>query len=186
MLTVRAKPISATLALAAVYLVAAAPAVLMPPTLRGLDLAAGLVLACSLVVLTVIDVRSFRLPDRLTLPLCGLGILVADVLQWDTALARLIAAGVGFLSLVLVREAYIRWRGRHGLGLGDAKLFAVAGAWTGVAGLPSVLLCGSLLALIAVGVAAAAGRRVDGQTAIPFGPFLAAGTWLVWLYGSPL
>jgi prepilin signal peptidase PulO-like enzyme (type II secretory pathway) len=186
MLTVRAKPISATLALALAYAVAAAPAVFMPPTLRGLDLAAGRVLACGLVALSVIDVRSFRLPDTLTLPLCGLGILVAHVLQWDAALARLIAAGVGLLSLVLVREAYIRWRGRHGLGLGDAKLFAVAGAWTGLAGLPAVLLCGSLLALTAVGAAAAAGRRVDGKTAIPFGPFLAAGTWLVWLYGSPL
>ncbi|HRK95681.1 MAG TPA: hypothetical protein PK694_05105, partial [Rhodospirillales bacterium] len=50
-------------------------------------------------------------------------------------------------------------------------------------GLASVILIGSLAALAAVGVAAALRRSVTASTAIPFGPFLAFGLWLTWLYG---
>ncbi|MEQ1697432.1 MAG: A24 family peptidase, partial [Hyphomicrobiaceae bacterium] len=67
--------------------------------------------------------------------------------------------------------------------LGDAKLFAAAGAWTGLEGLSTVLLYGSLAALIWTGVCAIRGREVLRTTPLAFGPFLAFGFWWVWLYG---
>ena len=63
--------------------------------------------------------------------------------------------------------------------LGDVKLFAAAGAWVGWQGLPSVLLIGA-----ATGLAAALilGRARPDQP-VAFGPYLALGLWITWLYG---
>jgi leader peptidase (prepilin peptidase) / N-methyltransferase len=74
-------------------------------------------------------------------------------------------------------------RGQAGLGLGDAKLFAAAGAWAGLEGLASVLLYGSLAALVWAGFWAIRGHEVSRTTRLAFGPFLAIGLWWVWLYG---
>jgi leader peptidase (prepilin peptidase)/N-methyltransferase len=75
-------------------------------------------------------------------------------------------------------------RGREGLGLGDAKFLAAAGAWVSWQGLPSVILIGAASAF-----AFAVARIIAGATSaeaqkVPFGTFLCLGTWLlVWLYG---
>jgi leader peptidase (prepilin peptidase)/N-methyltransferase len=172
--------------LSAVYAAVAVPAVVWGTPVPATDILAGAVLAAALIAASVIDLRTLRLPDVITLPLTAAGVAIAHILTWDDGLQRLLAAAAGFLMLALVREIYFRWRARQGLGLGDAKLMAAAGAWTGLAALPSVLLWACALALAAIAALAASGQRVTSATAIPFGPFLAAGMWLVWLYGPPL
>ena len=72
-------------------------------------------------------------------------------------------------------------RGREGLGRGDAKLLAAAGAWVGVRALPQVVLAAALAGLVAAACLRLAGVRLGAQSALPFGPFLALATWLVWL-----
>ena len=78
---------------------------------------------------------------------------------------------------------YERLRSRPGLGLGDAKLLAAAGAWLGLEALPSVLLVATGTALFCVGMAVLLGKRITATSRIPFGPFLATAFWIVWLYG---
>lgn len=141
------------------------------------------VLGIFLVALSVIDARSYRLPDVLTLPLIALGLLFTAFLHWDDLWLRVAAAALGYTSLYLVASVYIQARGRAGLGLGDAKLFAASGAWLGLDGLPSVLLIASLTALLFAGGAHLSGHKVEAGTRVAFGPFLAFGTWIVWLYG---
>lgn len=125
----------------------------------------GLLLGLSIIV--VEDIRAFRIPDIATLPLIVGGILCA-ALQGAAGPA---AAGalVGYVFMLAVEILYHRLRGRDGLGRGDAKLFAAAGAWVGWTGLPLVLLVAAASGLLA---AVATGRR---NSRIPFGPFLAAG-----------
>jgi leader peptidase (prepilin peptidase)/N-methyltransferase len=82
--------------------------------------------------------------------------------------------------------SYRALRGREGLGFGDAKLMAAAGAWTGLEGVGTVLLYGAVLGLVLVGALRFWGRSIDGETPIPFGAGLAAGLWLTWLYGPLL
>jgi leader peptidase (prepilin peptidase)/N-methyltransferase len=185
-LTVAPPASYAVLGFAAAYAVASLPAVVWGPPLPAGDLAAGSILASALVLASAIDVRTFRLPDVLTLPLTAAGLLAAHGLGWEAWPERLIAAAAAFLSLALVRQLYYLWRKQHGLGLGDAKLFAAAGAWTGLHALPAILLIACLLALLGVAGFAMSGRPLTARTAIPFGPFIAAGTWLGWLYGAPL
>jgi leader peptidase (prepilin peptidase) / N-methyltransferase len=140
-------------------------------------------LAAALIALSVIDLCTMRLPDAITLPLIVAGPLLAIALGWDGVMWRIGSAAAGFLFLFAVAQGYQAWRGRAGLGLGDAKLFAAAGAWLGLEGLPSVLVWASCTALLAVLLAIMIGRRVEASSRVPFGPFLAFGFWAIWLYG---
>ena len=136
-----------------------------------------------LLALAWIDWRHLILPDVLTLPLIVAGLAVAGALTPEDLPDPLLGAVCGYLGLWLVAWVYRRVRGRDGLGLGDAKLLAASGAWVGASGLPSVLAGAALGALAAAGIMMLAGRRLDRDSALPFGPFLAAATWLVWLLG---
>lgn len=145
----------------------------------GLSIGLALVLA----TLVVIDLDQFRLPDVLTLPLIAAGVLLVPLLDLTDGFAHGTGALVAFGLFYGVAEAYRYLRGHAGLGLGDAKLFAAAGAWCTGAGLLLVLAIASGVALLALGVLALRGTAVSGTTRIAFGPFLALGFWLVWTFG---
>jgi leader peptidase (prepilin peptidase)/N-methyltransferase len=141
------------------------------------------ILGWLLLVLAVIDWRAFLLPDVLTAPLAILGLVATYLLNPDAILDHVIGAAAGFAVLAIIAAAYKRWRGRDGLGLGDAKLLGALGAWVSWQGLPSVVLYAAVIGLIAVLVQSRLGRGLTAATRIPFGTFLALGGWLVWLYG---
>lgn len=135
-------------------------------------------LALILGAIALIDLRSLRIPDRLSLPLVAGGLAVALWLPLQPFHHHLIGAAAGFASLAAIGGWYHRRTGTEGLGLGDAKLFAAAGAWLGWQALPSVLL---IAALGGLAHAATSGAR-DRKAAIAFGPWLALGFWIVWLW----
>lgn len=144
---------------------------------------ASLLLGGFLAILSAIDVEFQRLPNLLTLPLALAGLLLCAYFHWDNVWFRLLAALISYLFLFGVSMLYERIRGRQGLGLGDAKLLAASGAWIGFDGIPAVLFIASMAALCCVLLAHGLGKRLTFATRIPFGPFLAFGTWVVWLYG---
>lgn len=150
---------------------------------RGLDAWVDAMLGWWLLVLGWIDWRRLVLPDALTLPLAALGLAAAWWLATVELADRAAGAAAGFLGLWAVAWLYRRLRGRDGLGLGDAKLLAASGAWVGASGLPSVVAGAAIGGLVAAGAMLLAGRRLDRYSQLPFGPFLAAATWLVWLFG---
>ena len=141
------------------------------------------VLGWILLLLAVIDWRTQLLPDLVTLPLLALGLIWAVVMAPETIVGRLIGVASGFGGLALLAFAYTCLRGREGLGLGDAKLLGAIGAWVSWQGLPTVVLWGSMLGLLFALARSVAGHRVQLSDRLPFGVFLAAGGWLVWLYG---
>ena len=133
-----------------------------------------------LLALALIDLRSWRLPDPLTLPLLATGLAAAALgLLPGTDLVRSLAgAATGYLVLAGIGWAYRRLRGREGLGLGDAKLLAAAGAWLGVEPLPELVLAAALLGL---GLAVVRAWPLRAETAVPFGPPLALAFWGLFL-----
>ncbi len=143
-------------------------------------------LGWALLALAVMDVRDFILADLLTLPLIPIGLAVAWLLNAETIHWHILGAAFGFGLMVGAGRAYQSLRGREGLGFGDAKLMAAAGAWTGLEGVGTVLLYGALLSLAAVLVARQTGREIGPTTPVPFGAGIAAGFWLTWLYGPLL
>lgn len=144
----------------------------------------GALLGWQLLLLALLDLRHFWLPNRLVaiLALTGLG---AGWLRWGISpdLATFTVAGglLGFGLLWTVARLYQGVRGREGLGAGDPKLLGAIGLWVGPLGVVEVLLGASIVGLIGVAGMMLAGRDVDARTAVPLGSCLALAGWLVWI-----
>jgi leader peptidase (prepilin peptidase) / N-methyltransferase len=179
------------LAFIAVVLLAIAACVeslIAAPGLPGL-LGAGLALV--VIAIAVIDARYFIIPNELSAAAFGLALVNAAVqmphAMWEAvgiALLRAVALGLLFLGL---RAVYRRVRGRDGIGLGDVKLAAVAGAWLDWLTLPIVIEIAALAAIAVYGLRHyAGGRGFDPALKFPFGLFLAPSIWLGWLIEATL
>jgi leader peptidase (prepilin peptidase)/N-methyltransferase len=141
---------------------------------------AAAVLGWWLLLLGLLDLEHFWLPDRLTYPLAVLGLGSAAYLGQPAPGAAAIGACAGFLVFAAIASAYRRLRGREGLGGGDSKLFAAAGAWVGWAALPLVLLVAAAGGLVAALLLHS--RKPDMLVQrLPFGVFLAPAIWTVYL-----
>ena len=158
------------------------------PGLRGV---LGAALALVMLAISVTDARHFIIPDRLSATALGLALVNAGIGDRDTVLAGVAAAGLraavlaaGFFA---VRAIYHRIRRRHGIGLGDVKLAAVAGAWLEWTTIPIAV---DIAALAAIAVYAlrqlSAGRPIRARERMPFGLFLAPAIWLGWLIDATL
>jgi leader peptidase (prepilin peptidase)/N-methyltransferase len=179
---------------AAAFVVAALPFVggLAAPTAPrlqisgGLELVAFLYLAAISIVLAVIDLDVWRLPDRIVLPAYGVGAALlggAGILRGDpAALGTAAAASGGAFLLFLVLHLV------GGMGLGDVKLAGVLGLFLGYLGVAQVtvgLAAGFLVGAV-VGIALVVAKRSNRKSRIPFGPWMLVGAWIGVLAGQPL
>lgn len=151
-------------------------------------LPAYLVLAAGLVALSLIDLDTFLLPNRIVYPLTVVVVAlfgVAAIVGDDSAafVRALIGGGAAFavfLGLHLVSP--------RGMGFGDVKLSFVLGVALGWVSGPTVFL-GMFLAFLlgsVVGILLIVTKVRSRRDHVPFGPFLAAGTVLALLLGDPL
>jgi len=105
---------------------------------------ADLALALGLVAGAFIDLEHMYLPDAITLGGAVLGVATAS-LRSMRFVDAIIGAAVGFVVVWLPFVfIYPRLRGRAGMGLGDAKLLMLAGAWFGWGGALFVLGAGAV------------------------------------------
>ena len=114
--------------------------------------------------LSLIDIRSFRLPHRMTLPMAGLGFLFSFVPGNGLSPRESL---LGFLTGI-VPLGILAWKRQKTFGFGDAVFAGAIGAFSGVLGLGIALVSGGVMALAVVRV-----RKIEGV--IPLGPFLASG-----------
>jgi leader peptidase (prepilin peptidase)/N-methyltransferase len=144
---------------------------------------AGLLFTWFLIAAAGIDFRTQLLPDSLTLPLLWLGLLLSLVPVFVGTREAVIGAAAGYLALWSVFWLFKLATGKDGMGYGDFKLFAAAGAWMGwTALLPVIIiaaLSGAIMGLILLRV-----RGQDRSIPFAFGPFLAIAMW-VWLIWGP-
>ena len=144
--------------------------------------------SAALVVLTALDLEYRWLPDVITLPGVGLGLLFSLVFPHLTFLEALAGALLGGGLFYLLAWGYERLTGKMGMGGGDVKLMALIGAFLGLKSVPLVILLsaalGSLVGLAAVLISGSWRQGGWRTAAIPYGPFL-AGAALVYLLGNP-
>lgn len=139
----------------------------------------NLVFVAILMALSFIDLDTFRLPDVLTLPLLGIGLLGAFLIPgnpsgWESVLS---AVGAGGLFWIIARVY------PQGMGLGDVKLVAAMGAFLGFPGIFLAVFGGSFVGAFIGIILLLAGRKRFGQQ-IPFGPYLALGAIIALLWGT--
>jgi prepilin signal peptidase PulO-like enzyme (type II secretory pathway) len=125
-------------------------------------------LGFTVLCMAAIDLEHGYLPDGLqaTGALLGLAALALHG-GW---LAAGTGAVLGLAIGLLLRYGFRALRGRHGLGLGDVKLFAVAGLWLG----PEMLLWFFILGGALGALFGLAWKRFGGSAEFPFGPALCA------------
>jgi leader peptidase (prepilin peptidase)/N-methyltransferase len=167
----------------AVEIMAAALAIQAILSVSGWLVWPTVVLGWSLLTLALMDCYYLVLADAITIPLCLIGIAVSFALSPEIGKASLIGAIGAGLSALTIRGLYRALRGRDGLGLGDVKLIAAAGAWVSWEGLPSVVLIASAGAILIIGLLSGLRGGNLAQRRVPFGAFIAIGLWIVWLYG---
>ncbi len=124
-----------------------------------------------LLVLAFLDLEHWWLPDVLTLPGIGLGLILAPVFSPISLLDAAVGAFCGWLFLESIRWGYKRLTGREGMGGGDAKLLALIGAFLGIEAVPGIILLSAGLGLVA-GTILAIRHRSGRLTPMPYGPFL--------------
>ncbi|WP_041276569.1 prepilin peptidase [Desulfosporosinus acidiphilus] len=139
----------------------------------------NLVFTASLIALTFIDFDTYRLPDVLTLPLWGLGLIGGFIIPgypsgWESILSSLGAGGFFWLITRIHPQ---------GMGLGDVKLVAALGAFLGFPGIFLAVFLGSLVGAIVGLVILWLGHRGFRQQ-IPFGPYLSLGAVLTLWWGT--
>jgi leader peptidase (prepilin peptidase)/N-methyltransferase len=152
----------------------------------GPDGLLGGFLAALMLAIAIIDARRYIIPNELTGAAVALALFRAGVTGPEADLPAVMWAALRALAITLPLLAlmigYRRWRGRDGLGLGDIKLAAVAGAWLSFVTIFAVI---ELAALSALGAYVASGylrkRPLTATEFLPFGLFLAPAVWIGWL-----
>lgn len=167
----------------AVEVAALALAVWAAFAMHGALLWVSVAFGWALLALLAMDLREQVLSDWLTLPLIAAGLIVIAWVNIDAVPNHIAAAAIGAAAIAAIAFLYKRVRGLEGIGMGDAKLMAAAGAWTGLEGLGSVMLYGVAFSLVLVLLQRLWGEQVGTKTAVPLGAGLALGLWLVWLHG---
>jgi leader peptidase (prepilin peptidase)/N-methyltransferase len=123
-------------------------------------------LALALVAAAFIDVEHMIIPDAVSLGGALLGLATSPLrdMAW---LDSLLGAAVGFAMVWLPFDfLYRKLRGKTGMGLGDAKLMMLAGAWVGGSGAAFVLGAAAMQGTLATLVMLLTGQRIEEPEAV--------------------
>lgn len=139
----------------------------------------------ALIVITVIDLFHQIIPDAISLPGIGVGLLGSFIVPHITLLNSLKGMLLGGGGLFIVATIYQWLFKREGMGGGDVKLLAMIGAFLGWRAVLLTILLSSLIGSI-TGIAFIALKGKDFKYAIPFGPFLSLGAAIALFFGEDI
>jgi leader peptidase (prepilin peptidase) / N-methyltransferase len=133
-----------------------------------------------LIIITVSDLRYMVIPDKVLLFFLGLIIFERLFIplspRWDSMAGGVL--GFGLLLLIAIIS-------KGGMGGGDIKLYGVIGLAVGVKVTILSFMIATFLGAV-IGLTALAFKLIEKGKPIPFGPFIAAGTILAYLYGDTI
>lgn len=136
-----------------------------------------------LLVVSFIDLKSFLIPDSITLPLIWLGLFWHIVFHKQEFDQFFFGAIYGYLVLWVLNWVFKILLRKEAMGYGDFKLFAAIGAWLGWQSLLPIVFIASFLGIIAflVGILISKisnTQNFDLKVQIPFAPFLSLATFV--------
>jgi leader peptidase (prepilin peptidase) / N-methyltransferase len=139
----------------------------------------------ALIIITVIDLYHQIIPDVISIPGIGVGLLGALIIPHITFFNSLLGILLGGGSLFVVATLYQWFFKREGMGGGDVKLLAMIGAFLGWDAVILTILLSSLIGSI-TGIIIMVLKGKDFKYAIPFGPFLSLGAVIALFYKNEI
>ncbi len=138
-----------------------------------------IILSVVFLIIFFIDLKHYIIPNSLTYSMMILGFIKSFVPNLDPIfpnfLNSLIGGLLGYGIIWSIIYFYRQFKKKEGMGLGDAKLFAVIGFWFGWISIPFVIFLSSIIALLCVlPDLLRSSKKLSSQ--IPFGPFIILGT----------
>ena len=138
-----------------------------------------IILSVVFLIIFFIDLKHYIIPNSLTYSMMILGFIKSFVPNLDPIfpnfLNSLIGGLLGYGIIWSIIYFYRQFKKKEGMGLGDAKLFAVIGFWFGWRSIPFVIFLSSIIALLSVlPDLLRSSKKLSSQ--IPFGPFIILGT----------
>lgn len=147
----------------------------------GLQLVLAVAFIVGLAILASVDFQILLLPDAGTQPLLWAGVMAGAAGVFLEPAAAILGAATGY-GLVWVVHYFGRiLSGSSGMGMGDAKLLAAIGAWTGYQAAIQTLA----LAMVTTAVFGLLAGRHRGEP-YPIGPWLAIAGVALFLTGGTL
>ena len=144
-----------------------------------------IILAIIFIIIFFIDLKHFIIPNSLTFPLMVLGFIKSFYPNLNSLFPNyinsLIGGLLGYGIIWSIIFFYKQVRKKEGMGLGDAKLFAVIGFWFGWISIPFVIFLSSIIALLSV-IPDLIKNSKKMTTQIPFGPYIIIGTLVYLLF----
>ena len=138
-----------------------------------------MILSLSFIIIFFIDLKHFIIPNVLTFSMMALGFVKSFDPNlnpmFPNYINSLIGGIFGYGIIWSIIFFYKQIRKKEGMGLGDAKLFAVIGFWFGWISIPFIIFLSSVIALISV-VPDLMKNSKKMSTQIPFGPYIILGT----------
>ena len=142
-----------------------------------------IVLSLAFIIIFFIDLKHFIIPNEITFSMMALGFIKSFDPNLNTMFPNyihsLIGGLLGYGIIWSIIYFYKQVRKKEGMGLGDAKLFAVIGFWFGWIAIPFIIFLSSVIALLSVVPSLLKNSRTMSSQ-IPFGPYIIVGT-LVYL-----
>jgi leader peptidase (prepilin peptidase) / N-methyltransferase len=139
-----------------------------------------------LFAISVIDLRHYRIPNRLVYPaalVSGAFVVVGDLVGAPLSATRagvgMLAYGVGLLIVALIAP--------KGMGMGDVKLAGWIGLVLGAVDLPMVAVA-AVAGILLGGVGGIVALLLGGgrKTRMPYGPFMAGGAAIAVFLGNAI
>ncbi|MCE8510919.1 prepilin peptidase [Ruegeria pomeroyi] len=161
------------------YLSAALPVL---PEMPSFIVLGTFVYAALAIWITIVDFRSYRIPDFANVLLATTGVVVLAVADSSALPSHLFAALAGLTIFWFIGFELYRIRNKDHLGAGDAKLLGALLIWVGPWGSMTGLAYASFSALAYATIPKMLGGA-NIRRKVAFGPFLCFGFYIVWLYG---
>lgn len=151
----------------------------------SLQLPFALLFTYGLITLTFIDIDKQILPDDITLLGLWIGLLISLQSVFVSPSEAILGAAGGYLTFWIIYWVFKLFTQKEGMGYGDFKLLACAGAWLGWQHLPIVIFIASITGTV-WGLASILMKLSDKEQPMPFGPFIALGMWLTFILGDEI
>jgi len=144
-----------------------------------------MILILSFIIIFFIDLKHFIIPNVLTFSMMALGFIKSFDPNLNSIFPNyinsLIGGLLGYGIIWSIIFFYKQIRKKEGMGLGDAKLFAVIGFWFGWYAIPFIIFLSSSIALIIV-IPDLLKKSKKLSSQIPFGPYIIVATIIFFIF----